>query len=313
MTPAALGWGIALGLMLGLGLWTLALRAPRLARPSLLDRVAPFVADIAPAARERVAGRRIDPLPVLGTLLAPLLAGLRRLIAAVLGGEAQIALRLRQCGSRLDVEGFRAVQALWGLGGLAAGAVLAVVAEAAREGATPALAALPPLAGACGVLLREHLLRRAATARMQRISSELPTVLEFLTLSLSAGEGIHDALRRVARVSSGELAAELGRVIGRAGAGEPLSGALGDLGRELGHLELARCLDHLIAALERGAPIVEVLRAQARDSRDLAKRQLLESAGRKEIAMLVPLVFLILPITVLFAVWPGYLVLSTAF
>jgi tight adherence protein C len=38
---------------------------------------------------------------------------------------------------------------------------------------------------------------------------------------------------------------------------------------------------------------------------------LLEAAGRKEIGMMVPLVFLILPVTVAFAVWPGILVLQT--
>jgi len=58
---------------------------------------------------------------------------------------------------------------------------------------------------------------------------------------------------------------------------------------------------------------VEVLRAQAQDSRDDAKRQLLESAGRKEVAMLVPLVFLILPVTVVFALFPATLVLELGF
>jgi tight adherence protein C len=63
-------------------------------------------------------------------------------------------------------------------------------------------------------------------------------------------------------------------------------------------------------ALDRGTPLVEVLRAQAQDSRDDAKRRLLELAGRKEVAMLFPLVFLILPITIAFAIFPGILVLQ---
>ena len=37
----------------------------------------------------------------------------------------------------------------------------------------------------------------------------------------------------------------------------------------------------------------------------MAKRSLMESAGKKEIAMMVPLVFGVLPLTVLFAVYPG--------
>jgi tight adherence protein C len=54
-----------------------------------------------------------------------------------------------------------------------------------------------------------------------------------------------------------------------------------------------------------------VLRVQAADAREHARRQLLEAAGKKEIAMMVPLVFLILPTTVAFAVFPGLLVLQT--
>jgi tight adherence protein C len=49
-----------------------------------------------------------------------------------------------------------------------------------------------------------------------------------------------------------------------------------------------RFVEQVTGALDRGTPIVEVLRAQAQDSRDDAKRQLLELAGRKEVAMLFP-------------------------
>jgi tight adherence protein C len=62
----------------------------------------------------------------------------------------------------------------------------------------------------------------------------------------------------------------------------------------------------MVIAIERGTPLADVLRAQAVDVREAGKRALLESGGRKEIAMMVPVVFLILPVTVLFALFPGY-------
>ena len=37
---------------------------------------------------------------------------------------------------------------------------------------------------------------------------------------------------------------------------------------------------------------------------------MMETGGKKEIAMMVPVVFLVLPITVVFAVYPGFAVLS---
>ena len=45
------------------------------------------------------------------------------------------------------------------------------------------------------------------------------------------------------------------------------------------------------------------------DSREDAKRSLIEQSGRKEIFMLLPLVFLILPLSILFAVFPGVFML----
>jgi tight adherence protein C len=56
-----------------------------------------------------------------------------------------------------------------------------------------------------------------------------------------------------------------------------------------------------------------VLQAQAQDAREESKRELLELAGKKEVAMLFPLVFLILPITIAFAIFPGIFVLQVGF
>jgi tight adherence protein C len=72
----------------------------------------------------------------------------------------------------------------------------------------------------------------------------------------------------------------------------------------------SRCVDQVTGALERGTPLAEVLRAQAQDAREQAKSDLLEIAGKKEVAMLIPLVFLILPTTIAFAIFPGILVLQ---
>jgi tight adherence protein C len=48
-----------------------------------------------------------------------------------------------------------------------------------------------------------------------------------------------------------------------------------------------------------------VLHAQAADAREAGRRSLIESGARREVLMMVPVVFLILPVTVLFAFWPG--------
>jgi tight adherence protein C len=145
------------------------------------------------------------------------------------------------------------------------------------------------------------------------MDSELPTILEFLTLSLSAGEGILDSLRRVSGTSSGELSSEFAGVVAEVHTGVPLAQALQSMSGRLQLPALTRFVDQVAGALDRGSPLVDVLRAQAQDARESAKRGLLEVAGKKEVAMLVPLVFLILPMTILFAIFPGFFVLQSGF
>jgi tight adherence protein C len=58
--------------------------------------------------------------------------------------------------------------------------------------------------------------------------------------------------------------------------------------------------------------LVDVLHAQAADVREATRRGLIEAGGRKEVAMMIPVVFLILPVTVVFAFFPGYVGLHLA-
>ena len=301
---------VPLGIALGLGLWTLLALVPRVGAPRLSMRVAPYLRDLSAEARDAVDRRPSEPASVLAGLVAPGAAHAGRVFAAVLGGSDGIAQRLRQAGAAADVESFRSRQLLSTVAGAGAGVVVAGVLAGAAAASGLVLAGVIVLGAAVGLIAPEQLLARAARSRQARIATELPTVLEFLTLSLSAGESILDALRRVARTGTGELAREFGRVVADVNAGMALPAALVRCGSAVALPALTRTIDQLVGALERGTPLAEVLRAQAQDSREDAKRLLLEAAGRKEVAMLVPLVFLILPVTIAFAVFPGILVLQ---
>ncbi|CAN5418387.1 type II secretion system F family protein [soil metagenome] len=312
VTPAVAA-GVPLGILLGLGLWSLLAIVPRIGAPRLSTRIAPYLADVSPAAREVVSRRPAEPATLLAGMFAPLAARLSAVLSGVLGGDAAIAARLRQAGSPLSVERFRSRQLLWVAGGAVVGVLLAAVIARVSTAGMPMLVAVVVVAAAVGLLGPEQLLARAARARLARISAELPTVLEFVTLSLSAGEGILDALKRVARIGNGELSREFARVVAEINTGVPLAEALHRCATTIALPTLTCTVDQLLGALERGTPLVEVLRAQAQDSRDETKRALLESAGKKEVAMLVPLVFLILPVTIAFAIFPGILVLRLGF
>jgi len=266
--------------------------------------------DISAGARDAVAPAPPGPLPVIGVLLEPLASRGRRALGSVLGGSEAIARRLRQAGSPLTVDGFRSQQLLWGLAGGVVGVGAAVAASRLQAVPVWLQLVLVLVFAATGIVARDYLLQHAARARLARLASELPVILEFLTLSLSAGEGILDAIRRVSRTSAGELAAELGGVVADVGTGLPFADTLSRLANDLELAPFTRCVEQVVGALDRGTPLAEVLRAQAQDAREDAKRDLLEIAGKKEVAMLFPLVFLILPVTIAFAIFPGIFVLQ---
>lgn len=208
----------------------------------------------------------------------------------------------------MDAAAFRGRQLAWAVVGVAGGGLLLVVLVLAGR-SSPVMWLLPPMFAAGAVMLCDVALTQAAGRRIARVEEELPTVLEFLALCLSAGEGILDSLRRVSGVGSGELTGELRGVVVTVGTGSSLSESLSRLSSRLEIPALSRTIDQLIAAIDRGAPLAHVLHSQALDAREDAKRTLIERAGRKEIYMLVPLVFLILPLSVLFAVFPGVFML----
>jgi tight adherence protein C len=153
--------------------------------------------------------------------------------------------------------------------------------------------------------VHDQLLSRRVRRREDRLLAELPTVSELLALAVAAGEGALGALERVAGSARGELASEIGRALADARSGTPLTSALERMAGRTGLVALARFAEAIAVAVDRGTPLADVLRAQASDVREASRRALMEAGGRKEIAMMVPVVFLVLPITVVFAVFPG--------
>lgn len=227
------------------------------------------------------------------------------LVDRALGGAESVSLRLQRAGLPPDVEGFRIQQVLWGAAAAVAVSGLGSLAVWTRGVSVPALVVVTVAGALGGVLLRDQLLTRAATRRERRIMAEFPAVAELLALSVTAGEGTTQALDRVARLSRGELADELELCLAQARTGATMAEALEGMGARTGLGPIVRFVNGLVVAIERGTPLGEVLRAQAQDARESARQQLIEEGGRREILMMIPVVFLVLPVTVLFAVYPG--------
>lgn len=159
-------------------------------------------------------------------------------------------------------------------------------------------------------LFIDHKLSAEVVRNRSRIESEFASIVEMLTLSLSAGESPLGAMTRISQRSSGLLAYEFDQVIMAVRNGAPFHVALDALGRRVDSVVIRRFVDALITAMLRGAPLVDVLQRHAAEARASQRNLLMDKAGKAELSMMIPVVFLILPISVLFALWPSITHLS---
>jgi tight adherence protein C len=283
--------GAVVGLLWGFGAALVWVRLPRHRRPGLDERLAPYLRDAVPASRLLEASSPRSPLTTLERLLAPVMADAVRGVERLSGGQLTVRRRLDQLGPGLRIEQFRAEQVVWGVLGAVAGALTGMFGIVTRSGGSAlSVVGLLLIGALLGALARDQLLSSQVRRREERMLAEFPTIAELLALSVAAGEGAVGALERVARSCHGELSAELRRTLADGRAGASLVQALERLASRTGLPVLARFVDGVAVALERGTPLADVLRAQAQDVRDLSRRRLIETGGRKEIGMMVPVV-----------------------
>lgn len=299
-------WG---GLVAGtamIGALLVVSRVLTLRRPVLAQRVLPYVRDLPRLGATAVPwGTSSSPTSAAAGIFGPSLRSAADLVERVLGGSASVRRRLERAGLDTTLHEFRISQVLWGLGAFAGMAAVQLVRALGGAGApvTAVLSCL--LAFAAGVFFREQQLSGLVKKREREILVEFPTIAELLALAVAAGESPVAALDRVVRRSHGELAADLSRVLARIRTGEPVARAFDSLASSTGLPLVARFATGVAVAMERGTPLADVLHAQAADVREAGRRELIETAARKEVAMMAPVVFLVLPVTILFAFFPG--------
>lgn len=226
-------------------------------------------------------------------------------------GEAKLGELLTAAGMETSPQAFRVEQLTWGVAFMVllwlvatAGYFTSVSLNAA------ALPVLSVLALAMGFLGREWWLGRRASARREALIEELPVAIDLVTLAIMAGESVPAAFERAGRILGAVLGAELRHVVADIRAGAPSVEALEALTLRVPVSGIARFVDALCTGIEKGAPLADVLRAQAEDGREARRRSLLEMGGRREVLMLVPVVFLIMPVVVVFSLFPGLVSLN---
>jgi tight adherence protein C len=298
--------GAVLGATGALGLWMVVTRLAASSRPSLESRVAPYIRDVATAdVRWAPAAPSDRPGSALAALTGPVLRACAERLERVLGGRESVRRRLLRAGSVQSVEQFRLSQVAWGLSAFSSTVLLGLLGPARAPGRALPWLLLALGGGLAGIIARDYLLTSQVRRREQRMLAEFPTIAELLALAVAAGEGPVAAIDRVVRSCRGAMTEELAIVLGETRMGVPVSTALDAMAQRSGLAVVSRFAEGFAVALERGTPLVDVLTAQAADVREAGKRALIETGARKEVAMMVPVVFLIMPVTLLFAFFPG--------
>lgn len=152
--------------------------------------------------------------------------------------------------------------------------------------------------------------KRDRAREKAEFEGELPTYMQLMTVLISSGISPARALDLLSRRSVSISGQRLQEVVSEIHHGSSVTQALDNLSHKYDALILRRFVTGIILAIERGSSLTPILIAQVKDARVVRKNQILQRAGRAEIALMIPVVFLILPISILFALWPSYQQLS---
>ena len=272
-------------------------------RASLQDKLA----QLRPDRPQAEPGVQLFSMPGLDSLLLP---GLRATGDAFLRAAALFGLDPSETERCLRAAGeLYGPSVFWGqkLASLAVGLFLPPILSAA--GIAPAsgwplwMWGTSALLGFIGPDLG---LKARIGARRREMLAGLSAATRLLSLAVSAGFGLEQAIAEVASSGRGAFFEELSRRISRARLdGRPAVEALADLAEDAELPELAALAGALMAGSGQGVPVLQTLRAQAAAVRERWRLGLIEAGERAAVTMLLPIGVFILPAFFLVVLYPA--------
>jgi tight adherence protein C len=178
------------------------------------------------------------------------------------------------------------------------GAVAGLLIVAGGGGAIPLFA----LGAVVGVALERVARSMRGRRRARRLDLELPTAADTLALHVLAGDSVSTALHRFVDTGSGVAVDELRCVLDAEHGG--LEAALRDAARRWDEARAARLFDLLADAHRTGGRLDGALTALADDYRAAIAADLTAEGGRRAIAVYGPILALMVPVTLVFLMYP---------
>ena len=133
---------------------------------------------------------------------------------------------------------------------------------------------------------------------------------DLFAIALTSGLNPRVGLEKIAKFVPQSCANLLDKALQENLFGKPLFDALDEMTNNKSIDNLKPLMKQIFLAVERGTPLVEVSRDFAKDQRNKLKNLITKQAAKKEIAMLMPIVFVVLPSVLAVAMYPALTVLQ---
>ena len=141
--------------------------------------------------------------------------------------------------------------------------------------------------------------------KQSEINEELVSILQMISIMISSGESPMSAMRYVSKRSDGILPRLIRESLNKYENGKSITQTLDFLATATGSTQVLRLTNSIQIAIHRGTPVLDVLNNQVLALNKQINFNLMKRSGKSEITLLIPVVFLILPVSISFAIWPS--------
>ena len=189
----------------------------------------------------------------------------------------------------------------------AAGAVVGILSAQGDlfvEGPGRSMLPLAALGAAAGWLLFGMWLSTRRERRARRLRFELPIVTDAISLHVIAGESVESSLQRFTEQSSGVASDEIECALAEVSSGRGIAEALQRNAHRTADPEAGRLYTLLAHAHETGGRLAEALGDLGTDYRAALARDVTAEGGRRALATYGPVLALMVPVTLLFLLYP---------
>ncbi len=215
--------------------------------------------------------------------------------------NAKLKATLRQSGSKMSVNEYRTMRLLVIPG---SGIIIGVVAFIFSHRFSVALLLFLFTMMIVYAGLR-FILTSRVTTRKQKMQSQLPEVLDMISVSVEAGLGLEQAMIEVVKHFDGPLIDEIAITNREMAMGRSRNDALELLGTRCDSDDVQSFTRAIIQATEMGIAVKNVLRSQSEYMRQTHKNKVEEKAMKVSVKILFPMVLFILPVIIIMLLGPA--------